>query len=137
MYIARRVAILSMVSAGVLAAANLTSNPASAQDVIKIGTPLALTGGLADEGKKQQIAYDMWLRRVNAAGGINVGGKMMKVELIVYDYQTDGKRAAQLTEKTIASRSAESQPVRFRHFRDFGRGRGWPVPELQSWPAHG
>ena len=34
---------------------------------IKIGTPLALTGGLADEGKKQVIAYDMWLNRVNAA----------------------------------------------------------------------
>ena len=38
---------------------------------IKIGAPLALTGGLADEGKKQQIAYDMWLKRVNATGGID------------------------------------------------------------------
>ncbi len=103
MHIARSVAILSMLSGGVLATASFTSNPASAQDVIKIGTPLALTGALADEGKKQQIAYDMWLRRVNAAGGINVGGKMMKVELIAYDYQTDGKRAAQLTEKMITS----------------------------------
>ena len=52
-----------------------------AKGIIKIGAPLALTGGLADEGKKQQVAYDMWLKRVNAAGGINVGGKKMKVEL--------------------------------------------------------
>ena len=75
--------------------------PSFAQDVIKIGAPLALTGGLADEGKKQQIAYDMWLKRVNAAGGINVGGKRMKVELLEFDYQTDEKRAQSLAEKLI------------------------------------
>jgi branched-chain amino acid transport system substrate-binding protein len=103
MNITRRVAFLSTLTAGVLLAAGFSATPASAQEVIKIGTPLALTGGLADEGKKQQIAYDMWLKRVNAAGGINVGGKMMKVELIAYDYQTNGKRAGQLTEKLITS----------------------------------
>jgi branched-chain amino acid transport system substrate-binding protein len=68
---------------------------------IKIGTPLALTGGLADEGKKQVVAYDMWLKRVNDAGGINVGGKRMKVELIRYDYQTNEQRAQQLAERLI------------------------------------
>lgn len=68
---------------------------------IKIGTPLALTGGLADEGKKQVVAYDMWLNRINAAGGINVGGKRMKVELVRYDYQTSEQRAQQLAERLI------------------------------------
>jgi branched-chain amino acid transport system substrate-binding protein len=86
-----------------LAAASILSTPANAQDdqVIKIGAPLALTGGLADEGKKQQIAYQMWLDKVNAAGGIDVGGTKYKVELITYDYQTDSKLAAQMTEKLI------------------------------------
>ena len=56
------------------------SGMAVAAEVIKIGTPLALTGGLADEGRKQQIAYDMWLTRVNAAGGIKVGDQRMMVE---------------------------------------------------------
>lgn len=73
----------------------------AADDVIRIGAPLALTGALADEGKKQQIAYAMWLKRVNAAGGINVGGKKMKVEIIAVDYQTDEKRAQQIAEKLI------------------------------------
>jgi branched-chain amino acid transport system substrate-binding protein len=82
-------------------AASLLSSAAFAADVVKIGAPLALTGGLADEGKKQAVAYDMWLKRVNAAGGIDVGGKKMKVELVTYDYQTDGKRAQQLAEKLI------------------------------------
>ena len=74
---------------------------ALAQDLIRIGAPLALTGGLADEGKKQQVAYDMWLQRVNAAGGISVAGKKMKVELITYDYQSDEKRAQQIAERLI------------------------------------
>lgn len=74
---------------------------AHAQDVVRIGAPLALTGGLADEGKKQQVAYDMWLKRVNAAGGIAVGGKKLKVELITYDYQSDEKRAQQIAERLI------------------------------------
>jgi len=90
-------------AASLLAALGASVAPALAlaQDVIKIGAPLALTGGLADEGKKQQIAYDMWLKRVNAAGGINVGGKKMKVELLMFDYQTDEKRAQALAEKLI------------------------------------
>ena len=88
-------------TASLLAALSAAALPSLAQDVIKIGAPLALTGGLADEGKKQQIAYDMWLKRVNAAGGINVGGKRMKVELLEFDYQTDEKRAQSLAEKLI------------------------------------
>ena len=74
---------------------------AQAADVVRIGAPLALTGNLADEGKKQALAYDLWLARVNAAGGIDVGGQKMKVELLTYDYQSDGKRAQQLAEKLI------------------------------------
>ncbi len=68
---------------------------------IKIGAPLALTGSLADEAKKQQVVWKMWLDKVNAAGGINVGGTKSKVQLIEYDYQSDGQRAAQLAEKLI------------------------------------
>lgn len=99
--ISRRFAF-SIMTASVAALA-LGTAAAQAQDVITIGTPLALTGGLADEGKKQQIAYDMWLKRVNGAGGINVGGKKMKVRLVEYDYQTNGKRAQQVAEKLITS----------------------------------
>ena len=65
----------------------LWSVPTSAQDVVKIGAPLALTGALADSGKKQKLGFDLWLERVNAAGGISVGGKKYKVELVTYDYQ--------------------------------------------------
>ncbi|MGR3795751.1 amino acid ABC transporter substrate-binding protein [Vannielia sp. SX4] len=85
---------------GAVAAASLAA-PAMAQDVLKIGAPLALTGGLADEGHKQELVWKMWSDKVNAAGGIDVGGTKMLVEIVEYDYQTDGKRAGQLAEKLI------------------------------------
>lgn len=75
---------------------------AQAQDkVFRIGAPLALTGGLADEGKKQEDVWKLWADKVNADGGINIGGEMHAVEFVQYDYQTDGKRAGQLAEKLI------------------------------------
>jgi branched-chain amino acid transport system substrate-binding protein len=79
----------------------LYASSALAQDVIRIGAPLALTGALADSGKKQKLGFDLWLERVNKAGGINVGGKPHKVELVTYDYQTDGRKAGELAEKLI------------------------------------
>ncbi len=101
----RRTSILKLgrlaAQATVTAALWTAGSGAWAQDVIRIGAPLALTGGLADEGKKQQVAYDMWLKRVNAAGGIQVGAKKMKVELLTYDYQSDEKRAQQIAERLI------------------------------------
>jgi branched-chain amino acid transport system substrate-binding protein len=93
---------IHIIAAGALIAAVGSALPAAhAADVIKIGAPLALTGSLADEAKKQDVVWKMWLDKVNAAGGINVGGKKMKVELVKYDYQSDGQRAAQLAEKLI------------------------------------
>ncbi len=69
--------------------------------VLKIGAPLALTGGLADEGKKQESVWQLWLEKVEANGGVEIAGKKLPVELVYYDYQTDGKRAGQLAEKLI------------------------------------
>lgn len=89
---------------GLFCAAAVTMGPGAgvAQDkVVKIGAPLALTGGLAEEGHKQEQAYELWLDRVNADGGIDIGGEKYQVELITYDYQTDGNRAQQLAETLI------------------------------------
>jgi branched-chain amino acid transport system substrate-binding protein len=83
-----------------LAASGFTP-AAQAQDTIKIGAPLALTGALASSGQKQKLGYDIWLQRINEAGGIQVGSKKYKVEIVTYDYQTNGKLAGELAEKLI------------------------------------
>src|SRR3977135_1339072 len=90
----------ALIFAAVLAASPLTGSAGKAAD-IKIGAPLGLTGAVSDEAKKQEVTFKMWLDKVNAAGGINVGGTKMKVQLVQYDYQSDGQRAAQLAEKLI------------------------------------
>ncbi len=65
-------------AAGIAAvlAATLSASTAVADNVIKIGAPLALTGALADSGKKQKLGFDLWLERVKKAGGIKVGGQL-------------------------------------------------------------
>jgi branched-chain amino acid transport system substrate-binding protein len=89
---------------GIALVTTLTFAPvARAEDVIKIGAPLALTGPLSAEAKKQEIVWDMWLAKVNASGGIKVGSNKMRVELVKYDYQSDGPRSAQLAEKLLTN----------------------------------
>ena len=92
---------LTYLALAVITALTTWSCAAPAADDVRIGAPLALTGSLADEGKKRALAYDMWLKRVNATGGIAVEGQKKKVTLVTYDYQSDGKRAQQLAEKLI------------------------------------
>ncbi|MGX9429060.1 MULTISPECIES: amino acid ABC transporter substrate-binding protein [Bradyrhizobium] len=78
----------------------LASN-ASAEDVIRFGAPLPITGPLAPEAIKQQQGYDLWAEEANKAGGISVGGKKYKVEIVYADYQSNTPRAVQATEQMI------------------------------------
>ena len=75
--------------------------PVHAQETIKFGAPLPITGPLAPEALKQKQGYDLWANQVNLAGGINVAGKKMKVEIVYIDYQSNTPRAIQATERLI------------------------------------
>jgi branched-chain amino acid transport system substrate-binding protein len=74
---------------------------AVADDVVRFGAPLPLTGPLAPEGIKQQQGYDLWAEQANKAGGISVGGNKYKVEMVYADYQSNTPRAVQTTEQMI------------------------------------
>jgi branched-chain amino acid transport system substrate-binding protein len=77
------------------------ASTASAEDVIRFGAPLPITGPLAPEATKQQQGYDLWAEQANKAGGISVGGKKYKVEIVYVDYQSNTPRAVQATEQMI------------------------------------
>ncbi|TCT04191.1 amino acid ABC transporter substrate-binding protein [Aquabacter spiritensis] len=77
-----------------------------AQDVIKVGAPLPLTGALSPEGLKQQRGYNLWAETANAAGGIKVGGKPYKVEIVYVDYASNTPRAVQVAERLITEDKA-------------------------------
>ena len=89
---------------------------AIAQDTIRFGAPLPLTGALAPEALKQQQGYNLWAEEVNKAGGIDVGGKKMKVEIVYTDYQSNTPRAVQAAEQLITQ-----EKVHFL-FSPFGSG---------------
>jgi branched-chain amino acid transport system substrate-binding protein len=76
--LAGAVAVFALIAAGGLAAA-----PAAAQtgEPVKIGYSLALTGGLAPNGKSALLAQKIWEEDVNAKGGLL--GRPAK--LIYYD----------------------------------------------------
>jgi len=74
---------------------------AAAEDVIRFGAPLPMTGPLAPEAIKQQQGYDLWAEQANKAGGISIGSKKYKVEIVYTDYQSNTPRAVQATEQMI------------------------------------
>jgi branched-chain amino acid transport system substrate-binding protein len=88
---------LLLAMAGLAGAASF----ASAEDVIRFGAPLPITGPLAPEAVKQQMGYNLWAEEANKAGGINVGGKKYKVEIVYGDYQSNTPRSVQTTEQMI------------------------------------
>jgi branched-chain amino acid transport system substrate-binding protein len=77
-------------------AASVLTGAARAQDVLRIGAPLPLTGALAPEGAKLKQGYELWQDKVNAAGGVKAGDKRLKVDLVYYDYQSTTPKAVQL-----------------------------------------
>lgn len=77
------------------------SSVAGAQDTIRVGAPLPITGPLSPEATKLQSGINLWVETANKAGGIKVGNKRMKVEVVSVDYQSNTPRAVQAAEKLI------------------------------------
>ncbi len=68
-----------------------------AADTIKIGSFLAVTGGAAFLGDPEKRTLEMYVEKINAAGGVN--GK--QVELILYDSATNPKNAVTFVKRLI------------------------------------
>ena len=85
----------------VLAVGTSVPNVAAAQDIIRIGAPLPLTGPLSPEGIKQKQGYDLWAEAANAKGGVKAAGKSYKVEIVYVDYASNTPRAVQTAERLI------------------------------------
>ena len=93
--------VTMLFAAGLLAAGILGATAVRAQDVITFGAALSLTGKTSTEGRLVKEGYDMYVKHINAKGGINVGGKTYKVAIKYYDDQSDPNTSAKLYEKLI------------------------------------
>jgi branched-chain amino acid transport system substrate-binding protein len=56
---------------------------------IKIGAVVPLTGRYAAGGAQNKAGYEIAVQQVNSAGGVSVGGKSMRLELVMLDDESD------------------------------------------------
>jgi len=94
--VSRLLQLLRRAAAG-LATLGLLAGAAHAADPIKIGFSMALSGGLAANGKAALLAIQMWADDVNAKGGL-LG---RKVQLVNYDDQSNPANVPGLYTKLI------------------------------------
>ena len=70
-------------------------------DTIILGAAVSLTGKYSTNGEHTKNGYNMAVQRINDMGGVTVGGKSYKFDIIYYDDESDSSRAAQLAERLI------------------------------------
>jgi branched-chain amino acid transport system substrate-binding protein len=91
--------MLAVWRAGVAAAlVLLLSRPGSAAEPITVGFSMAMTGGVAQNGKQLLIALNLWRDDVNAKGGL-LG---RPVELVYYDDQSNPSNVPGIYTKLIS-----------------------------------
>jgi len=85
---------MTLMSAAAAAAFIMATGFAAAQDTLKIGASAPKTGPLAGGAAVTHWPnIKLWIQEVNNRGGLKVGGKQMKLELVEYDDKTSGEEA--------------------------------------------
>ena len=78
--------IITLVSAiALLISASTISFAKVVGDKIILGAAISLTGKYSSNGVHTQNGYNLAVDRINDMGGIKVGGKTYKFEIIYYD----------------------------------------------------
>ena len=94
--------LVTILSAIALAFASVSTSFAKVEgEYIVLGAAVSLTGKYSTNGKHTQNGYNLAVERINSKGGVTVGGKSYKFEIIYYDDESNSKRAAQLAERLI------------------------------------
>jgi len=100
--------IITFVSAiALLLSTSVVSFAKVVGDKIVLGAAVSLTGKYSSNGVHTQNGYNMAVERINSMGGIKVGGKTYKFDIIYYDDESNPKRAAQLAERLISQDGVE------------------------------
>ena len=81
-------------------ASALFAGGAQAQDTIKIGWAIAKSGPMGAGAAITTLPnYQVWVKDVNDAGGLNVKGKKMKIEVIEYDDRSNSEEMVKAVER--------------------------------------
>jgi branched-chain amino acid transport system substrate-binding protein len=81
--------------------------PAAAPaEVVKVGHVAPLTGGIAHLGKDNENGARLAVEEINAAGGLKIGDKTVKLELVAEDDKADPKEGTLAAQKIVDSGAA-------------------------------
>ncbi len=108
-------------------------------DTIKIGINAPLTGDIPKVGEGTKYAAQMWLEDLNAAGGLEVGGKKYPVELVIEDNESKAESAVKANTKmitedevlVIVGPQASSQAVPAGEVAN-----NWQTPMISPWSTN-
>lgn len=88
-----------MLAAAAVAMAGCMAS-ANAQDTIKIGWAISKSGPFAAGAAVTTLPnYQVWVKDVNDKGGLTVGGKKMKIEVIEYDDRSNSEEMVKAVER--------------------------------------
>src|SRR5712692_5361029 len=96
-------ALFALLLPFVLTACGSSSNGSSTSKTLLFGAPISLTGSTSTEGHLTLEGYQLWVKQVNAHGGIKVGGTTYQVQLKYYDDGSSPTKSAQLSQQLITS----------------------------------
>jgi branched-chain amino acid transport system substrate-binding protein len=99
----RRRVVKAIGAAGAVVAAPAVVRAQAAGSSIKVGWAISKTGPFAPgAGITQLPNYLLWVKDVNDAGGISVGGKKLPLEVVEYDDRSQSEEAVRAVERLIA-----------------------------------
>jgi branched-chain amino acid transport system substrate-binding protein len=93
-------AVLLWATIGFILAAG---RPGLAQNEIKLGVVLPITGREGKPGSYQREGIELAIKQINDAGGVQVGNKKLRLKEVFYDDGSDSAKSAQLVERAITS----------------------------------
>ena len=85
----RRVFLLALAAPALLATLGAGTAAAQAEKPIRIGMTVSSAGTFALQAQSGQRGVEVWIDEVNSRGGIDIGGKKRKVELVKLDDRSD------------------------------------------------
>ncbi len=93
--------LLLLIALMLIATVFISACGASGPKTIKIGINAPLTGDIPKVGEGTKYAAEMWLDDINKDGGLDVGGKKYKVELVIEDNESKADSATKANTKLI------------------------------------
>ncbi|MDP6397676.1 MAG: amino acid ABC transporter substrate-binding protein [Arenicellales bacterium] len=92
-----KLSLLGMVAGAIL----LPGTVLAACETITLGSAISLTGKYATNGMHAKNGYEFAIQKIKDAGGVKFGGKCYNFNVIYYDDESKGDRAATLAERLI------------------------------------